>query len=712
MKNKTLSIGLIILLSAFTVVAQTTEFTYQGQLQSSSAPANGSFDFEFLLFDSLTAGAQIGSTLTRSGVAVANGIFSVKLDFGSNYPGANRFLEIHVVQTGGGAFIPLTPRQAVSSAPYSVKSLTADTATSAINAVNATNAANATNATNASTANGLSASCVGCVTNAQIGSVDGAKVTGTVANATNSTNATNATNATTATNALSLDGVAANQYLQTNGNGAALTNLNAASITTGTLSNARLGQIPTANIADNAVTSLKIASGQVVKGVTVGATTLTDNVTLAGSGNITITPSGNTLTIASTSGGVGGSGTTNTIPVWSNGTTLGNSVITQNGNGVQLPNGVQLAPGAQGNNVAFGSPNGETGLTIAGASGRADMRFGGSTLKLVAGPAGGPPAATNGIIIDTAGNVGIGIDPIPDYKLFVNTSTHVAAVYGQSSYSIGVKGISYAGTGVSGSVLFDGDGVYGNAGLGSGVHGVSTSSGVGVMAETQNLGGIALRTNGSSWFAGDTTPLRASLVGNGTGIVVGSSGGFGYIQAYDYGVNQTRTLALNHNGGRVGIGTTAPNQTLDVNGQARIRSIPVAPSVATVCFNAVGDLLNCGASSLKWKTNVQLYRNGLDIIQRLRPISFNWKEDGRPDIGLGAEDVAKVAPSFAYTNSKGEVEGVKYERLNILLINAVKEQQSQISQQQRQIDEQRKQIRGLTRTVRAINSRANARGRR
>src|SRR5687768_12284032 len=43
---------------------------------------------------------------------------------------------------------------------------------------------------------------------------------------------------------------------------------------------------------------------------------------------------------------------------------------------------------------------------------------------------------------------------------------------------------------------------------------------------------------------------------------------------------------------------------------------------------------------------------GLAIIRQLRPIRFNWKEDGRPDIGLGAEDVAKVAPSLAFSNSE------------------------------------------------------------
>jgi hypothetical protein len=123
------TIAITIIITAGAVAAQTTEFTYQGSLQNSSAPANGNFDFEFLLFDSLTGGVQHGVTLTRSTVAVAAGTFAVKLDFGSNFPGANRFLEIHVRTAGGGAFTPLTPRQSVNSSPYSVQSLNATNAT-------------------------------------------------------------------------------------------------------------------------------------------------------------------------------------------------------------------------------------------------------------------------------------------------------------------------------------------------------------------------------------------------------------------------------------------------------------------------------------------------------------------------------------------------------------------------------------------------------
>jgi hypothetical protein len=131
--------AIVLYLAIRPAIGQTTQFTYQGSLNSGGATANGSFDFEFLLFDALSGGSQVGSTITQSSVPVVNGIFSVSLDFGANYPGANRFLEIHVRQSGGGAFTPLTPRLAITSSPYSVKSLNADTATNATTADNALN---------------------------------------------------------------------------------------------------------------------------------------------------------------------------------------------------------------------------------------------------------------------------------------------------------------------------------------------------------------------------------------------------------------------------------------------------------------------------------------------------------------------------------------------------------------------------------------------
>src|SRR5207247_8347168 len=72
----------LLLCAAVACAQQTTSFTYQGKLTDGGNPANGNYDLQFALFDNGAGGTQIGSTLTRSGVAVNGGVFSVQLDFG------------------------------------------------------------------------------------------------------------------------------------------------------------------------------------------------------------------------------------------------------------------------------------------------------------------------------------------------------------------------------------------------------------------------------------------------------------------------------------------------------------------------------------------------------------------------------------------------------------------------------------------------------
>ena len=57
-----------------------------------------------------------------------------------------------------------------------------------------------------------------------------------------------------------------------------------------------------------------------------------------------------------------------------------------------------------------------------------------------------------------------------------------------------------------------------------------------------------------------------------------------------------------------------------------------------------------------------------------------------------AEEVAEAEPLLVNRNDKGEVEGVKYDRLSAVFINAFKEQQDQIEQQAAQIKAQDKAL--------------------
>jgi len=91
--------------------AQSTAFTYQGNLNASGHAASGNFDLTFTLFDANTSGTQVGSTISLPQYPVANGVFTADLNFPSAFTGTQLWLEVTVgTQT-------LIPRQPVNSVP-------------------------------------------------------------------------------------------------------------------------------------------------------------------------------------------------------------------------------------------------------------------------------------------------------------------------------------------------------------------------------------------------------------------------------------------------------------------------------------------------------------------------------------------------------------------------------------------------------------------
>src|SRR5215471_1655595 len=114
-----------LLLGASATWAQTTAFTYQGKLTDAGNPANGNYDLQFKLFDSLSTGAQQGATLVRNPVTASTGIFTVTLDFGASvFGGTDRYLEIGVRPAGSSsAYTILAPRQPITSSPYAIQTI-------------------------------------------------------------------------------------------------------------------------------------------------------------------------------------------------------------------------------------------------------------------------------------------------------------------------------------------------------------------------------------------------------------------------------------------------------------------------------------------------------------------------------------------------------------------------------------------------------------
>jgi len=95
--------------------------TYQGRLTDMDAPAHGSYDLIFGVWDAPAGGTLVAGPVERENVAVKNGIFVVDLDFGEVFNGEARFLEIGVRRgPSTGAYTTLSPRQTVRPAPYAL----------------------------------------------------------------------------------------------------------------------------------------------------------------------------------------------------------------------------------------------------------------------------------------------------------------------------------------------------------------------------------------------------------------------------------------------------------------------------------------------------------------------------------------------------------------------------------------------------------------
>lgn len=284
-----------------------------------------------------------------------------------------------------------------------------------------------------------------------------------------------------------------------------------------------------------------------------------------------------------------------------------------------------ITPAGSGS-MQLGNPNSETGMTTLVGGGRADMRFDGTTLKLVAGLVGGPPPSTNGIVVNNAGKVGIGVvNPVNNAKLQVDGGSNMGLeVNTNTSSASGLFAIDAINSG-SGIAVYGsgGTGVSGN-GSGTGVHGSGGGYGI-----------FGISTGGASSVA-------TGVYGEGTKFGVFSKGFLGV--------------------DRLGAGGNT-----------------------TLCINLSNQIANC-SSSLRYKTNFQPFSGGLDLINQLSPIAFRWKADNQADIGFGAEDVARINPLFVTYNAKGEVEGVKYDRLSVVFVNAFKDQQAQIEAQRREIE--------------------------
>ena len=97
-----------------------------------------------------------------------------------------------------------------------------------------------------------------------------------------------------------------------------------------------------------------------------------------------------------------------------------------------------------------------------------------------------------------------------------------------------------------------------------------------------------------------------------------------------------------------------------------------------------------------------------EAVLKLRPVTFRYKGELDPDkipqFGLIAEEVEKIDPDLVGRGEDGKVMTVRYETVNVMLLN-------EFLKEQRRVQELENQIQTLTATVQKVKAQLQPRSR-
>ena len=325
------------------------------------------------------------------------------------------------------------------------------------------------------------------------------------------------------------------------------------------------------------------------------------------------------------------------------------------------------------------------------------------------------------------GNVAIGSSALGN-----NTSGRFNVAIGTSALLVNTSGSSNTAIGAGGSLDSNTTGSN-NTAIGSGTLAANTT-GSGNVA----IGESALQTNSTgpsntsigfqsmltnSTGSNNTAIGQSSFWSNSTGSnntaigvlsLAGASNSGATVGNNNIGVGYQGGQNAANNSGNIEIGsmgTTSDSQVIRIGGNAGVGDSVVQTSffaagirgVTTGQNNALPVVIDSNgqlgtvSSSARFKEDIHDMGLASAGLMKLRPVTFRYKkafDDGSKPIqyGLIAEEVEKVYPDLVARSANGQIESVKYQVLDSMLLNEVQRQEHKIQDQNAVIEDQQRQI--------------------
>lgn len=260
--------------------------------------------------------------------------------------------------------------------------------------------------------------------------------------------------------------------------------------------------------------------------------------------------------------------------------------------------------------------------------------------------------------------------------------------------------------------LDSGTAEFGDTAVGNNALGNTTgffNIGIGLAAGANLLGGQDNIVIGaaSSTSVNLTTGHQNIIIGNNISAPVAAGSGQLDIGNLIYATGMG-SIGTTVSTGKVGIGSTTPWRTLDVNGTVSFKGLTTSAAAQSgaLCLSATNEVINesvaCISSAERYKENIQAIANNtsLNQILALEPVTYLFKPDfngalqSNPNysgqqVGLIADEVIKVNPSFglvetATTTFEGKVyspgspASINYDAISAALVGAVQAEQKEI----------------------------------